>query len=214
MKALTTKYMRNIATKEVNTMTHRNTQQSLMHGQYKRTKPTREYVKYTVDEIKQIKASAKEWRDVVGSKGKYQVSDTAEVRQARLDHYLKPYMSKSGYKQVKLMLDDSATQHPYNHQLVMRAYKPITWHRTKEDYDGLCINHIDQNKLNNDVIHNLEWCDAEYNTWYSSKAGKNYREWLQAKIAGGWVQQNVVKFGPQQIPWPDRLKWEQKQQAA
>lgn len=195
-------------------MTHRNTQQSLLHGQYKRTKPTREYVKYTVDEIKQIKASAKEWRDVVGSKGKYQVSDTAEVRQARLDHYLKPDIVH-GHKQVTLSIGEPKCWKPYSHDVFMAAFKPITWRHHVNDYtdNKLMVNHIDTNKQNNN-LNNLEWCDAEYNTWYSSPKGKDYREWLQAKIDGGWIQPNVVKFGPQQIPWPDRLKWEQKRQQA
>lgn len=109
------------------------------------------------------------WKDIKGYEGLYQVSNLGNVRSLdRVIHcidgtnrmykgcIMKTTISINGYLNVSL-------KHSKNylvHRLVAQAFIP--------NIDNLpCVNHIDENKENNNV-NNLEWCTISYNNKYGN----------------------------------------------
>ena len=103
------------------------------------------------------------WKDIEGYGGLYQVSNLGNVRSTNWRRlgvvkniYLKPH--NRGYLQVELTNGEKKKTYLV-HQLVAKAFLL--------NPDNLsCVNHIDENKQNNNIC-NLEWCDQSYNTRYS-----------------------------------------------
>lgn len=105
-----------------------------------------------------------EWKEVVGYEGIYEVSDTGEVRTAKgkkthsvlhgervwKQRILKQKVSKDNACRVCLY-KDKREKTWLVHRLVAKAFIPKP---SGKDF----INHIDGNRLNNNVS-NLEWCD-------------------------------------------------------
>lgn len=117
-----------------------------------------------------------EWKDIDGYEGYYQVSSFGRVRS--LDRYVKDtrrncfnfvkgrIMSQSNadkehYRQVGLSKDGKVTT-CLVHRLVAQAFIPNPNNLPQ-------VNHKDENRENNNV-DNLEWCTAEYNTNYGTRA--------------------------------------------
>ena len=110
------------------------------------------------------------WKDIPGYEGRYQVSNTGQVRSLNYMHtgqtrILKPAKDKDGYLLIGLKGKSCRV-----HRLVAQAFIP--------NHDNLpCINHKDENPANN-AVWNLEWCTAKYNCNYGahneklSKSGK------------------------------------------
>lgn len=114
----------------------------------------------------------KEWRDIKGYEGLYQVSDKGNVRHLsnydsagcfRDEYTLKPILSNHGYYEVSLYKNGKAKQYRV-HRLVAEAFIP-----NPENYP--MINHKDEVRTNNNV-ENLEWCDVSYNNNYGSRLSK------------------------------------------
>lgn len=115
------------------------------------------------------------WKDISNYEGLYQVSNLGNVRS--LDHIringksedrkclqkgrmLKPAVQSIGYKFVVLS-KNGKTKGYRVHRLVVETFIP-----NPNGYE--CINHKDENKLNNNV-ENLEWCTISYNNQYGTK---------------------------------------------
>lgn len=96
------------------------------------------------------------WKDIKGYEGLYQVSNFGNVRNKKFK-ILKPRKNKNGYFQVNLSKNNKHKNY-YVHRLVAIMF-------LKNEYDYPCINHKDENKLNNN-INNLEWCSYSYNNNY------------------------------------------------
>lgn len=99
-----------------------------------------------------------EWKDVPGYSGIIQASSTGKIRRLRhngeLIHHYIPSVSRFGYERVHIRVNgDSKNIHV--HRLVALAFIPNPRGCTQ-------INHIDGNKLNNN-IDNLEWCTCREN---------------------------------------------------
>lgn len=102
------------------------------------------------------------WKDVKGYEGLYQVSDTGKVRsffrcKTQKGHILSDCIGSNGYSLVVLCKDGTRKSYTV-HRLVATAFIP-----NPNNYP--CINHIDENKSNNN-ISNLEWCSYAYNGLY------------------------------------------------
>lgn len=99
-----------------------------------------------------------EWRIIEGYPN-YSVSNTGIVINTKKNKMMSIYIRK-GYCHVKLSTHNKAAQKKV-HRLVAEAFIP-----NPNNYD--CINHKDENPLNNNV-ENLEWCNHSYNNTYGTR---------------------------------------------
>jgi hypothetical protein len=110
-----------------------------------------------------------EWRDIKGYEGEYQISNIGRYRSLdRVIEYsngnlvkykgkiLSPFTKKNGYLQATLNRK-SENKKFYIHRLVAIAFIP-----NDDPINKRTINHIDENKQNNDVS-NLEWATYSQN---------------------------------------------------
>lgn len=96
-----------------------------------------------------------EWRDVVGFKNDYEVSNLGRVRNAKTGYILKPQKNTWGYAHVEMRYKTYTV-----HRMVANAFLP--------EIEGCTqINHKDEDKFNN-VLSNLERCTPEYNMNYGT----------------------------------------------
>lgn len=117
------------------------------------------------------------WRDIDGYEGLYQISNLGRIKSLpkktkQKTTFLRPGVNSVGYANV--VLHKNGEKHNYKvHRLVARAFIP-----NSEDLP--CINHKDENKLNNNVS-NLEWCSVKYNTNYGSGMRRNAEKQIATK---------------------------------
>lgn len=107
------------------------------------------------------------WKDIAGYEGLYQISSFGNVKSFRAsakfgkpkELILKPYIINSGYAVVTLYTEN--IKHKFQvHRLVAESFLP-------NPQNLPCVNHKDENKLNNRV-ENLEWCSYQYNNNYGT----------------------------------------------
>lgn len=100
-----------------------------------------------------------EWRKLPIDE-RYLVSDTGLIKGLN-GRILKQATDTRGYKFVTLArTEDKGTFHLSMHRAVALAFIPNPSNLPQ-------VNHIDENKINNDKS-NLEWCDNKYNSHYSN----------------------------------------------
>lgn len=99
------------------------------------------------------------WKDVVGYENLYQVSNLGNVKSlcGKTPHLMKPQQNQYGYLHIGLRICNKHKNFDV-HRLVAQAFIP-------NPNNLPCINHIDENKSNNNV-ENLEWCTYYYNNHY------------------------------------------------
>lgn len=127
-----------------------------------------------------------EWKDVIGYEGIYQISSIGRVKNVINNTIKKPSINKYGYFQVMLWKNNK-NKLKRIHRLVAEAFL----NNPKPDIFN-CINHKDENKLNNSV-ENLEWCDRKYNNNYGGhnlKIAKSHsRPVIQYTLDGEFVKE-------------------------
>ena len=115
------------------------------------------------------------WKDIKGFEGLYQVSNTGKVfsmcrfiidkndNEKQIDHkMLSQYTNKNGYKIVKLYKNCKGKSFKV-HRLVLESF-------IENKLNKPCINHMDGNKLNNQ-LDNLDWVTHKENTQHAFKSG-------------------------------------------
>lgn len=134
------------------------------------------------------------WKDALGYEGLYQVSNTGKIKSLfRYKKELKPNITRGGYATVELF-KDKKSKRLLIHRIVAFAFI--------ENASNLPqVNHIDENKLNNNV-ENLEWQTAKENMNYGTRLerqikntdfSKNiYKE--NARKNGKVVSKSVLQF--------------------
>lgn len=109
------------------------------------------------------------WKEIEGYEGKYQVSNTGEVKSLNYrgggkTKLLKQIPDKDGYKTIQLCKNGKIKSYKV-HRLVAIAFIP--------NPDNLpIVNHKDEDPSNNNV-NNLEWCTQKYNVNYGTGIKRN-----------------------------------------
>ena len=119
------------------------------------------------------------WRAIPNYEGIYEVSNLGRVKSIereivdknnrimnRKEIILKQCTDKKGYKRVKLFADGK-TLNTRVHRLVALAFIPNPENLPQ-------VNHKDEIKSNN-LVENLEWCSAQYNTMYGTRLERRKR---------------------------------------
>lgn len=115
------------------------------------------------------------WKDIKGYEGKYQISNLGNVRSLYdTNQFKKTFRIKklslgerSGYKVIALTKNGKRKSFQV-HRLVAEAFIPNL-------QDKPFINHIDENRINNN-INNLEWCTQLENVRHSLH--KRINKWV------------------------------------
>lgn len=106
-----------------------------------------------------------QWKEIIEANN-YEVSNLGRVRNKTTKKILKGRLSKSGYLQVSVKLNETQKfSNRYIHRLV--AFYWIANPENKRE-----VNHIDRNKENN-AIENLEWVTSSENQKHRHKLGNN-----------------------------------------
>jgi hypothetical protein len=115
------------------------------------------------------------WKDIAGFDGLYQISNLGRVKSLEKTYYAGNYMSKRVQKEIILKpystsrylcinLSNKGFNKNYKiHRLVALHFIPIIEGKNE-------VNHIDGNRLNNDVS-NLEWSNRSENQLHAYKVG-------------------------------------------
>ena len=123
------------------------------------------------------------WKKIKNYENLYEISNHGKVKSVKRiikrkktgnlpikERILKPSINVSGYKTVALSKNDKRKIIPI-HRLVAQAF-------ISNPKNLPCVNHKDENKLNN-YVDNLEWCTVKYNNNYGTKKDKVSKKVIQ-----------------------------------
>jgi len=123
------------------------------------------------------------WKEVKGFEGLYQISNTGLVKSKKC--ILVQNIGTTGYYYVKLYKNNKAHTRKI-HRLLCEVFMDYI-----PNIKTSVINHIDENKLNND-LSNLEIVSARYNNSYSKDKTKT-----TSKYTGVWYRKDRKAWIPQ-----------------
>lgn len=127
------------------------------------------------------------WKDIKGYEGLYQVSNCGRIKSfhKKENGAIIKVAVKRGYYQAGLRKNGLRKFYQV-HRLVAQAFI--------ENKDNLPqVNHIDENKLNNNV-ENLEWCTVSYNNCYGTRLKRVYENNKSRKPVVFYdLKNNIVK---------------------
>lgn len=130
-----------------------------------------------------------EWKDIKGYEGYYQISSNGRVKSLKyrglnrkVPRIIKWRITNKGYTQVILSVNNIQKRYSI-HRLVALHFIPNPENKP-------CVNHKDENPLNNNV-DNLEWCTYSYNTNYGSCISKIRKGNIGKKGSYPVIQQSL-----------------------
>ena len=91
---------------------------------------------------------------------KYEVSNLGKVRNIKSGRVLKTSLNNNGYLRL-FLCKNNKRKHLYLHRIIATAF-------IDNPDEKPCVNHIDENKLNND-LSNLEWCTVRENLIHGTR---------------------------------------------
>lgn len=112
----------------------------------------------------------------------YEVSNLGKVRNIKSGRILKPFLHKNGY------LTHQLSEH--NKRKTLLLHRIIATAFIDNPDEKPCVNHIDENKLNND-LSNLEWCTERENIIHGTRT-KRAAEKCSKKVVKLDLNDNVL----------------------
>ena len=107
----------------------------------------------------------------------YEVSNLGKVRNIKSGRILKPFLHRDGYL-VHGLYENNKRKNLFLHRIMAIAFIDNPEEKPK-------VNHIDENKLNND-LSNLEWCTVRENNIHGTRikriAEKNFEKVIQLDL--------------------------------
>jgi hypothetical protein len=122
------------------------------------------------------------WKPVVGYEGLYEVSNFGRVKSIHRYHCNNEIIMKTSYRvrggyECVILCKNNKKKSKRVHRLVAEAFIP--------NPSGLpIINHKDENPRNNRVS-NLEWCDYQYNYYYTYNRHPELKEKMASYFKDG-----------------------------
>ena len=113
---------------------------------------------------------------------KYEVSNLGKVRNIKSGRTLKPSLHTDGYLRHNLC-ENNKQKKLYLHRIIATAF-------IDNPGEKPCVNHIDENKLNND-LSNLEWCTVKENNIHGTRT-KRAAEKCSIKVIQLDLNDNVL----------------------
>lgn len=113
---------------------------------------------------------------ILGYENRYFIDEHGTIKN-KLGKILKPQINMGGYYQICLSKNNHKKYYTI-HRLIAQAFIPNPENKP-------CINHIDGNKLNNN-LNNLEWCTYSENNkhaWANGLATLN--DWQKSSLSYG-----------------------------
>ncbi len=90
----------------------------------------------------------------------YEVSNLGKVRNMKNGRIIKPHLNENGYLKHWLF-ENNKKKYLSLHRIIAIAF-------IDNPEEKPCVNHIDENKLNND-LSNLEWCTVKENNIHGTR---------------------------------------------
>ena len=112
----------------------------------------------------------------------YEVSNLGKVRNIKSGRMLKPHLNHNGYLKHHLYRHDKQKE-LFLHRIIAIAFIDNPGKKPQ-------VNHIDENKLNND-LSNLEWCTERENAIHGTRT-KRVAEKLSQKVIQLDLNDNIL----------------------
>ena len=129
----------------------------------------------------------------------YSVSNFGNIRNNKTGRILKPGIH-NGYYQVILSIDGK--------HFTKTIHKLVAEYFIHNPYNKNCVDHIDNNKLNNNVC-NLRFCTQQencMNTKLSSNNTSNYKGVTYHKQSNKWMAQIMINGKKQYLGFFDKIE--------
>ena len=108
---------------------------------------------------------------------KYEVSNLGKVRNIKSGRIIKPFLNNSGYL-LHCLCENNKKKNLLLHRIIATAF-------IDNPEEKPCVNHIDENKTNND-LSNLEWCTVRENIIHGTRikrsSEKHFKKVIQLDL--------------------------------